>query len=64
MKSYLFQALKDVKRLLKRPAASYRTVRATMVGQGRAGKTATIRCVRYGLCVRCDRAARSNGVIA
>ena len=64
MKTYVFQALKDVKSLLKRPAKSYRTVRATIVGQGRAGKTATIRCVRNGLCVCCDRAARSNGLIA
>ena len=39
-----------VKSLLSQPAVPYRTARLTLVGQGRAGKTALVRGIRNGWC--------------
>ena len=39
-----------IKSLLSKPAVPYRTVRLTIVGQGRVGKTALVRGIRNGWC--------------
>ena len=39
-----------IESLLSKPAVAYRTVRLIFLGQVSVGKTAIIRCIRYGLC--------------